>query len=315
MNQIVKHEPSALALPEAEMLQVLGSSLYPGASPASIKMVLGYCRAAGLDPMQKPVHIVPMWDSKAGQMRDVIMPGINSYRTSAARSGAFAGMSEPEFGEDVDGEIGGVRITYPRWCRVTAMRRLPTGEIASFTAIEYWLENYAPKGGKEKSVAPNAMWMKRTRGQLAKCAQAQALRIAFPELASPLTAEEMEGKSLDAAGEIIEQPQPCPPELLKQAQEAADKGREAFAAFWKTGTNGETRNQIGPHLADLKARTDAADKALAEAAAKPTEEAAEPDAAPAADDEFVAAMEAAESREALVEEAAPHERGARGAKR
>jgi len=67
---------------------------------------------------------------------------------------------------------------------------------AEFTAIEYWKENYAVKGGKEKSVAPNAMWSKRPRGQIAKCAQAQALRIAFPELGAQPTAEEMEGKTL-----------------------------------------------------------------------------------------------------------------------
>jgi hypothetical protein len=41
------------------------------------------------------------------------------------------------------------------------------------------------------------MWRKRTFGQLAKCAEAQALRKAFPELCAALTAEEMDGKTLD----------------------------------------------------------------------------------------------------------------------
>ena len=43
---------------------MLESSLYPGASHESIKLVIGYCTAAGLDPIQKPVHIVPIWDSR-----------------------------------------------------------------------------------------------------------------------------------------------------------------------------------------------------------------------------------------------------------
>ena len=59
----------------------LKSSLYPGAADASVRMVLDYCQARKLDPFLKPVHIVPMWDSKAKEMRDVIMPGLNLYRT------------------------------------------------------------------------------------------------------------------------------------------------------------------------------------------------------------------------------------------
>lgn len=38
------------------------------------------------------------------------------------------------------------------------------------------------------------MWAKRPYGQLAKCAEAQALRKAFPEVGSMPTAEEMAGK-------------------------------------------------------------------------------------------------------------------------
>jgi phage recombination protein Bet len=173
------------------------SSLYPGAKDESVDMVLAYCQAAKLDPITKPVHIVPVWDSKLGGMRDVVMPGIGLYRTIAARCGC-AGISEPEFGQDVSSEIGGQPITYPAWCRVTVKRRMDDGAIAEFTAREMWIENYAIKGGKEKSIAPNAMWTRRPYGQLAKCAEAQALRKAFPEVGSAPTADEMEGKTLYA---------------------------------------------------------------------------------------------------------------------
>lgn len=207
MNAITKHEAGALPalqMNEGELIEVLATSLYPGAQVSSIKMVLGYCKAAGLDPMQKPVHIVPMWDNKAGTMRDVVMPGIGLYRTQAARSGECAGVSEPEFGPDVTENIGGQQITFPAWCRVTVKRRLPTGEVVEFTAKEFWKENYAVKGGRDKSIAPNAMWTKRPYGQIAKCAEAQALRKAFPEIGSEPTADEMAGKSLHDDDTVID---------------------------------------------------------------------------------------------------------------
>jgi phage recombination protein Bet len=260
MNALAKTETTALAMmSEQDLMRVLQSSLYPGAAPDSIKLVLGYCKAAGLDPMQKPVHIVPMWDGKARQMRDVVMPGVNLYRTQAARSGECAGVTEPEFGPDVTESVGGQSITYPQWCRVTVSRRLPTGEIVNFTAREFWKENYAVKGGQEKSIAPNAMWTKRPYGQLAKCAEAQALRKAFPEIASQPTADEMEGKQIhpDEAPQVhaVE----VPAALLKEAQDAADKGEAHYAKWWAETGKANRVTLAGEHPA-LKLRAVKADQ-------------------------------------------------------
>lgn len=258
-------------------MKVLQSSLYPGAAIESIKMVLGYCRASGLDPMQKPVHIVPMWDGKAKQMRDVVMPGVNLYRTQAMRSGGCAGVSEPEFGPDTTEKIGGQEITFPAWCRVTVKRRLPTGEIVDFTAREFWRENYAVKGGQEKSIAPNAMWTKRPYGQIAKCAEAQALRKAFPEIASQPTAEEMEGKPMQPDAPVVPDVRPtASDDLIAKARKAADGGRETFAAWWKACTPDE-RASLRDQMADLKARTEKSDAArTVEAPAHAAEKPADP---------------------------------------
>lgn len=192
-----------LAMREEELISVLRDSIYPGAKTESIKMAIGYCKAAGLDPLQKPVHLVPMSVKKPGtrdqyEWRDVVMPGIGLYRTQAARSKVLAGISEPEFGPMIEISLGGETYTVPEWCRVTVYR-LVDGEPRSFTALEFWVENYATAG--RNTDAPNAMWKKRPRGQLAKCAEAQALRKAFPEFGSAPTAEEMEGKVYE--GEVV----------------------------------------------------------------------------------------------------------------
>lgn len=189
---------------EGEIFQVLSNSLYVGAQAESIGMVLNYCKAAGLDPMLKPVHIVPLYCStgqktKDGKdiktMRDVIMPGIGLYRIQASRTGQLAGVSEPEYGAVITEKLGSIDVTYPEWCKITVRRITKTGYVAEFTAKEFWKENYATKSRDDK--APNAMWLKRPYGQLSKCAEAQALRKAFHELGAQPTAEEMEGKEID----------------------------------------------------------------------------------------------------------------------
>jgi len=232
MNQIATMKPRDNALITADhadaIRTALKSSLYPGASDASVDMVLAYCRASGLDPMTKPVHIVQMkvstgkkdergYDIK--EDRDVVMPGIGLYRINATRTGQYAGCSEPEFGPTqtmeatrdvwVDGPNGRRQkvqqpfsVSYPEWCRVT-VRKILGNQIVEFTAKEYWLENYAAKGDG----SPNAMWEKRAFAQLAKCTEAQALRKAFPEaVGSQPTADEMEGKDIiDGTATVVQQ--------------------------------------------------------------------------------------------------------------
>jgi phage recombination protein Bet len=231
-NEIVavNGSTSLTAMTEEELVDVLQSSLYPGAALKSIKMVIGYCKAANLDPMQKPVHIVPMWDKNAKQMRDVIMPGVGLYRTQAARSNALAGISEPEFGPEKEFTLDSFKFNAPEWCRVVVKRMLSSGAIGEFAAIEYWIENYATAG--KDSVQPNAMWKKRPRGQLAKCAQAQALRMAFPEMTgSAPTADEMEGKAMESNEVDITPPKQEQPKLLAACTaEKFDANKEA----WKT---------------------------------------------------------------------------------
>lgn len=186
----------------SKLISTLQNSLYVGAKAESVEMVISYCEAAGLDPMQKPVHIVPMNTKNAVsgnyEWRDVIMPGIGLYRIQADRSKTLAGISEPEFGPDIttdfkDKSGSVVTVTYPEWCKI-AMKKVVGDHLVEFVAKEYWIENYASPG---QATAPNAMWKKRPKGQLAKCAEAQALRKGWPEIGQAPTAEEMEGKMID----------------------------------------------------------------------------------------------------------------------
>lgn len=272
MNALTKMETAglpALQMAEDELVRVLQSSLYPGAQLESIKLVLGYCKATGLDPMQKPVHIVPMkvstgqkdsngWDIK--ENRDVVMPGIGLYRSQAARTGQYVGMSEPAFGPTKTLAFTSFRyegsgrdrqkvsyqesMEYPEWCTVI-VRRLIGGTVCEFPAREYWLENYATKGSD--STEPNAMWRKRPFGQIAKCAEAQALRKAFPgETGSQPTAEEMEGKTTFDDGRTVEgaarvvdgdggAPDPTKTDPKPYPQDQFDKNLQTWVKYVQAG--------------------------------------------------------------------------------
>ena len=193
-----------LADTDSNIYYTLKNSIYPGAKDESIGMVLAYCNAKKYDPIAKPVHIVPMSvkNSQTGsyEYRDVLMPGIASYRIDADRTGLYLGISEPEYGPTITERLGDIEISYPEWCKMTVEKYNPTsGKSSFFSAKEYWRENYANKGKikgtSQVDETPNAMWTKRPFGQIAKCTEAQVLRKAFSDvLGVHPTFEEMEGK-------------------------------------------------------------------------------------------------------------------------
>jgi len=185
-----------------EIWGALNESVFPGAEAQSILLAWDYCKARSLDILKKPVHIVPMnvKDAKTGRYgyRDVIMPGIAEARITAYRTGEYVGQEPAVFGEMVDLTFGNVKVKAPEFCTVTVYR-LIRGEKAPFPHTEYFEEAAATK----KDGGLNSMWNTRKRGQLSKCAEAGALRKAFPEELGGLnTAEGMEGREKQSDTEM-----------------------------------------------------------------------------------------------------------------
>ncbi|MDT4332717.1 phage recombination protein Bet [Methylomonas sp. MS20] len=188
--------------------KVLTEVTFPTAkTPEAILMALDYCKARKLDIFKKPVHIVPMWSAALGRNVETVWPSIMEIQTTASRTGVWAGMDRPVWGPDVTKTFTGrykddneqwqessVTVTFPEWVAVTVYR-IVSGKRCAFTEEVYWLEAYSTAGGKHSQV-PTAMWIKRPKGQLAKCGKAASLRAAFPEECG-YAAEEMDGKTLD----------------------------------------------------------------------------------------------------------------------
>ena len=171
--------------------RTLSNSLFPGARAESVLMVWDYCKARNLDPLKKPCQIVPMEVKKAGtdqyEWRDVVMPGIYEYRTTAQRTGEYLGHSKPEYGESKD-QVG---VSAPEWCELTVYRwNAHANARVEYPVRVYFREVVALKGGKA-----NRRWAQAPIQMLTKCTEAAALREAFPdEFGGEITAEEMDGQ-------------------------------------------------------------------------------------------------------------------------
>lgn len=192
------------------MWQVFIEAIWPSAkTPEGVYMAISYCKARNLDPMKKMVHIVPVWSNALKAEVETVWPGIAEIRTTATRTGVYAGKDAAEFGPNVTQEFieiddrNGVEkdrctFTFPEWCRVTVYK-IVQGIRCQFVGPKVvWEEAYATKS--RFSPLPNEMWGDRRSGQLEKCAEAAALRAAFPEeLGNQYTAEEMHGRVIDGA--------------------------------------------------------------------------------------------------------------------
>lgn len=204
-QQLAKSE-QRVALPPAvvergiprEQWNTLCHSLFPGAKAASVILVWDYCKARKLDPMKKPCHIVPMRVKNASgqwEQRDVVMPGIYEYRTTAQRTLQYLGHEKPEYGE-MKTYLG---VEAPEWCDFTVYRWHEASKTKiPFSVRVYFREVVATTfKGEGKPAAVNERWTRAPIQMMTKCAEAAALRAAFPdELGGEATVEEMEGRGL-----------------------------------------------------------------------------------------------------------------------
>lgn len=188
--------------------QVLIDATFPSAKTVeAICMAVAYCKERKLDIFKKTVHIVPVWSKAENREIETVWPSIAEVRITASRTGSYAGKDATAFGPDTtkkfshtkDNKTEELEITFPEWAQVTVYRLVQGVRCAFVGPKVFWLETYATRS--KWSEIPNDMWADRRSQQLEKCAEAAALRMAFPEeLSGEYTSEEMYGKSVDLSG-------------------------------------------------------------------------------------------------------------------
>lgn len=162
------------------------------ASPADLDVFFHVAKRTGLDPFARQIHMIGRSvsvppDRDGGQwtkvVKHTIQTGIDGYRLIARRAADRAGIkysvSAPTWFDTQGGEhavwIAPLWGKYPAACRVSVTR---DGE--EFTAVAMFTE-YCQTTGRGDQLRPTAMWEQRPAGQLAKCAEALVLRMAFPQ--------------------------------------------------------------------------------------------------------------------------------------
>lgn len=131
----------------------------------------------GLDPFTRQIYAI----KRGGKVTH--QTGIDGYRSVAERTGQYAGSEEAVY---EDCPCGKPPAGHPSVARVTVHRILPGGHTVDQVGTARWHE-LIPQSGQD------SMWLKMPFNQLAKCAEANALRKAFPRvLGDVYIAEEME---------------------------------------------------------------------------------------------------------------------------
>lgn len=194
---------------------------------AELSAFLHLCQRTRLDPFSRQIYLIGRWDSR--QQRKVYTPqtSIDGYRVIAHRVVAEQSASlgyEDTLWCDQNGQWRDVWLpdAPPAGVKVTVIRN---GQ--RFSAVALFRE-YVQTGKGDK---PVGLWGKMPAGQLAKCAEALALRKAFPhDLAGVYTAEEMAQADNPAPDErhlrTVKQGEPDPWATAAPAPQAAAQGRD-----------------------------------------------------------------------------------------
>jgi len=152
-----------------EKVELIKKMVAKDCTDDELQLFLYTAKRTGLDPLARQIYAV----KRSGRM--TIQTGIDGYRLIADRTGKLAGISDYIFDSE--------DAKYPNRATVTVKKQLAGGVIAEFTATARWGEYNA--GGP--------MWLKMPFLMLGKCAEALALRKAFPaDLSGVYTAEEMQ---------------------------------------------------------------------------------------------------------------------------
>jgi phage recombination protein Bet len=164
-----------------------------------LALFIGQAKRTGLDPFSRQIYA--MFRKSRGQEQMTIQAAIDGLRLIAERSQQYLGQAGPFWcGDDgVWHEIWPREKGFPVASKVI-VRKLIGGQVAETPGVAHW-DEYAVYYGDRLA----DMWRGKPALMLSKCAEALALRKAFPNDMSGIYTDDEMGRADAASG-----PPPAP---------------------------------------------------------------------------------------------------------
>ena len=217
-----------------EQTQLICNTIAVGCSSDELKLFAYACQRTGLDPFSRQIYAI----RRAGKM--TIQSGIDGLRSIAERTGELDGSETYWIGLDGTWQDVWLADKPPAAAKVIIYRK---GCAHPFTGVARFADYNAGQG----------LWSKMGATMIAKCAEALALRKAFPaNLSGVYTTDEME-----QAEDVTVTPVAAPKAALPAA--AAKSTSATFTAGKAAIAKAQTLDELAAIPPKMAARLESGD--------------------------------------------------------
>lgn len=166
---------------DQKTLDLIRTTFCKGINEDQFRVFIYSCQKIGLDPLMKQVYAVSRWDAASKTHVMAIQTSIDGYRCIAERTGRYVPGKSTEYVYDANGQLVSATAFVKKLAK--------DGSWHEVCATAFYREYVQTT----KEGMPNKFWSQMPHNQLGKCAEALALRKAFPaDLSGIYTKEEME---------------------------------------------------------------------------------------------------------------------------